>query len=81
MHKLSSKSPTFDSVDQNFKLDFKGLAGIPSTKNFIIESKDYPDSLVFGRQDKDTYQMKIRSPFSIMQAVGVAMSSIQHKFL
>ena len=36
---LKSKDPTFDVTQHNFKLDFRGIAGIPSIKNFIIENK------------------------------------------
>lgn len=79
---LYSKMPSFDPNECNFKLDFRGLAGIPSTKNFIIENEEYPDALTFGRQpDKESYLMRIKAPFSIMQAVAIAMSSIHHKFL
>lgn len=36
--RLYSKEPSFDQEDCNFKLDFRGLAGIPSVKNFIVEN-------------------------------------------
>lgn len=34
--KLSNRDPSFDPKDCNFKLDFGGLAGVPSIKNFIL---------------------------------------------
>jgi len=30
--------PSYDAEENNYKLDFRGLAGIASTKNFIIEN-------------------------------------------
>jgi hypothetical protein len=62
-------------------LNFSGLAGVASTKNFILEDEDHPEALIFGRQDKDNYLMQIKSPFSILQAVAVALSSVHYKFL
>lgn len=77
-----SKSPSFDPQECNYKLDFRGMAGIPSIKNFIIENEEHPESLIFGRQqDKESYLLRIKAPFSIIQAVAIAMSSIHHKFL
>ncbi len=58
------------------------MAGIPSVKNFIIENEEHSEALIFGRQqDKDSYLMRVKAPFSIMQAVAIAMSSIHRKFL
>ncbi len=34
--KLVSKDPSFDPNDCCFKMDFKGLVGVPSIKNFIL---------------------------------------------
>jgi len=36
MSKFYSKKPTYDPMDGNYKLDFKGMAGQPSIKNFIL---------------------------------------------
>lgn len=78
---LKSRDPSFDPSDRSYKLDFQGLAGVASTKNFILENEDHPEALIFGRQDKDNYMMQVKAPFSILQAVAVALSSIHYKFL
>jgi hypothetical protein len=78
---LETKEPNYDPEDCNFKLDFRGLAGVPSIKNFIVENAEHPDALIFGRQDKETYLMRIKAPFSLLQAVAVCMSSIHYKFI
>ena len=39
--KLYSKEPEFDESDGNYKLDFKGMIGKPSVKNFVLSSDDY----------------------------------------
>lgn len=33
---LMSKNPSYDPTDCCYKMDFKGIAGIPSIKNFIL---------------------------------------------
>jgi len=33
---LVSKNPSYDPTEGCYKMDFKGIAGIPSIKNFII---------------------------------------------
>lgn len=79
--RLMTKQPNYDPVDCSYKLDFRGLAGVASTKNFIVDSPEYPDALIFGRQTKDTYLMRVKSPFSLMQALAIGMSSIHYKFV
>jgi len=34
--KLTSKQPNYDANDCSYKLNFRGLAGVASTKNFIL---------------------------------------------
>lgn len=77
--RMVSKEPTFDVEENNYKLDFRGINGVPSIKNFIIESPTCPDALIFGRRDKENYLMRVKAPFSIMQAVAIAISSIHYK--
>jgi hypothetical protein len=79
--KLYSKEPEFDEIDGNYKLDFKGMAGKASVKNFVLSCDKFEDSLIFARRSDDTYALEVRHPFSLMQAVAVCMSSIYHKTL
>jgi hypothetical protein len=77
--KLYSKEPEFDEADGNYKLDFKGMMGKPSIKNFVLYSEDFEDCLIFARRSNDTYALEVKHPFSLVQAVAVCMSSIYHK--
>lgn len=43
--------PSYDSIDGNYKLDFKGIVKEASVKNFILGGEDGSDSLIFGRVD------------------------------
>jgi hypothetical protein len=38
-------------MDGYYKLDFKGLTGKASIKNFILNNDKYLDSLIFARRN------------------------------
>ena len=48
--RLYSKEPEYDPVDGLYKLDFKGVTGKASVKNFILTNEEYNDCLIFVRK-------------------------------
>ena len=62
-------------------MDFRGLAGVPSIKNFILENDTFKDAMIFGKQDKDTYLVRLTAPMSLLQGAAICLSSIHYKFL
>jgi hypothetical protein len=54
---LYSKQPEFDETDGTYKLDFKGMLGKPSVKNFVLSSEEHEDCLMFARRTDETYAL------------------------
>lgn len=77
--RLKSKEPVLDESDGNFKLDFRGMIGKPSVKNFVLYSEEFDGCLIFARRSDNTYGVEVKNPFSLIQAVGICMASIYHK--
>ena len=65
-----------------YRIDFHGLAKMPSNKNFILsfgeESKEW---LLLGKQKGNAFLMEVRYPLTVLEAFGLCLSSLDSKIL
>ena len=83
MQEMISMDPKWDDKFKCFRLNFKGRVKMRSVKNYKL-CRTYDDSVCisqFGKVEKDVFNIDVRYPFSIMQAFGVAISSLDMKLL
>jgi tubby-related protein 1 len=74
--------PQWSDEYQAFVLDFYGWVEFPSVKNFqLIEASNSKGmfSLQFGKVDQNLYNLDYMTPFSLIQAVSIAISSCDNK--
>lgn len=64
-----------------YQLDFKGIAKMPSSKNFILKDGNGEHCLIMAKQSEDSYQMNIRYPLSMAQGFGLCLASLDSKLL
>jgi len=78
VRELVSKMPTWNSELQSLVLDFKDRAVDTSAKNFQLVQRKRPDNLVcqFAKQGPRTFLLDFAYPLSIVQAFGVALSTV-----
>jgi len=77
---LTTVSPQWDEGLQSFCIDFGGRIQRNSKRNFQIQKSDDPQSNVlcqFGKKDQGLYILDYKSPLSLIQALGVALVSLQ----
>lgn len=77
-----SKSAKWSEKAKSFILSFKGRALKSSIKNFVItDEKESEDKywIIFGKAAPDVFNLDIESPFSLIQGIGVAISSFERK--
>ena len=66
-------------------LNFYGRASIASIKNFVMigeneRESEYP-RVLFGKFGKELFNLDVRHPFNILQALTLVISSFDKKFL
>ena len=81
INKFINKPPRWNEKISAYVLDFKGRATCSSVKNFILvksenEKREY---ILFGKVGKDVFNLDVRHPFSIFQAVALGISSFEKK--
>lgn len=63
-------------------MNFHGKAKESSIKNFIItdvEERQESNFVIFGKVGPEVYNLQIKSPFSIMQGIAIALTSFERK--
>ena len=66
-------------VRGRYRLDFGGRVRVPSAKNFILG--EGLGSVLFGGVGVDRYVVEVGYPFSLFEAFGVCLSSLDSKML
>ena len=86
MQSFINKPPKFDTIKQSYVLNFNSRVTEASVKNFqLIQSLKGNDNLVpeiiiqFGKASENLYNLDCKYPFSIFQAFGLCISSIDDK--
>lgn len=76
---LITKSPSWNTEFQCLVLEFIGRTVIASPDNFQLTFPDDPDDVVcqYGKLGETTYALDFKQPLSIVQAFGIALSTIQ----
>jgi tubby-related protein 1 len=80
-HFLQNISPKWNKKQKGYVLPFFGRVKLASAKNFqLMEGDDDTNILfMFGKVKKDHYSLDFRHPLSLMDAFGVAISSLLKK--
>ena len=64
-------------------LNFYGRATVSSIKNFVMIGENEKDNaaprVLFGKFGKELFNLDVRHPFSILQAISLAISSFDKK--
>lgn len=78
---LKNKNPEYDNENKIYWLDFKGRVAHPSVKNFQLVRKGFEDQVVlqFGKVQDGFYHMDYSWPLTAVQAMGICLSSLDHK--
>ena len=77
VEKYINKPPKWNEKINAYVLDFKGRATCSSVKNFILvkSENDKREYILFGKVGKDVFNLDVRHPFTIFQAVALGISS------
>ena len=83
IEKFRNKCPKWCDDIEAYVLNFHGRATISSVKNFIMireneDEESYP-RVLFGKFGKELFNLDVRHPFSLVQAVALAISSFDRK--
>ena len=84
---FKNKDPEWDEKQQTFTLNFRGRVTKTSIKNFQIclqekgHSEGEQDNIFiqFGKIDQNLFNLDVMHPFSIYQAFGTAICSLDKK--
>ncbi|KAJ2850805.1 Tubby- protein 2 [Coemansia brasiliensis] len=78
---LENKRPQWSAEIGSFVLDFFNRMLMPSVKNFhLVHPEDVDYTVVqFGKGSPNMFTLDIRYPLNPIVALGIAISSIQHK--
>eukprot|EP00727_Mastigamoeba_balamuthi_P000652 m51a1_g10584 putative tubby protein homolog isoform x2 (237) ;mRNA; f:49934-50841 len=78
---LHNKAPVWDDELQAYMLNFHKRVKLPSVKNFqVVSASDEDDLLMqFGRVSENSFSLDYKYPFCLVQALGVALSSVDNK--
>ncbi|KAI8874114.1 hypothetical protein GQ42DRAFT_116959 [Ramicandelaber brevisporus] len=78
---LSNRRPQWNETTASYILNFGGRVTVPSVKNFQIVHEQDPDyiAMQFGRISDNEFTLDVRYPFTISQAVSVALTSLDPK--
>eukprot|EP01028_Stygiella_incarcerata_P008906 TRINITY_DN4005_c0_g1_i1.p1 TRINITY_DN4005_c0_g1~~TRINITY_DN4005_c0_g1_i1.p1 ORF type:complete len:457 (-),score=147.48 TRINITY_DN4005_c0_g1_i1:934-2304(-) len=82
MYTLRNKEPVWNDRLRAFVLNFHGRVTQASVKNFQLVNPEDDSSdflLLFGRVDKNLFNLDFRFPFSPLQAFLVALASLDRK--
>lgn len=82
VHYFMNRPPQWNEQMQAFVLDFYNRVSQASVKNFqLVEVGDERHQMLlqFGKVKKDIYNLDFTYPFSMFQAVGIALSSCEKK--
>jgi tubby-related protein 1 len=82
-----NKQPRWNERLKSYALNFGGRVKQASIKNFILIDESYkeeeedkaPSAVIFGKIDESTFALEFRSPLSLFQAFGIAMSEFDFK--
>ena len=80
MVELRSRHPTWSSEIRGYVLDFYGRVTAKSSKNFMLIKADEAEEsantiMLFGRVDRDVFNLDYQYPLSAVQAFGVALTA------
>ena len=82
---FQNKEPRWNEKLKSYALNFGGRVKEASIKNFILvrsektEKPDQSNALVFGKINKDKFDLEFTYPFSPLQAFGIVLSSFDNK--
>ncbi|KAJ3306506.1 hypothetical protein HDV03_005116 [Kappamyces sp. JEL0829] len=78
---LSNKTPQWNQETRSYTLNFNGRVNVSSVKNFQIvhpDDKEYI-TLQSGRINDHSFNVDIRYPFTLFQALGIVLTSFDPK--
>lgn len=81
--KFRSRVPEWNREADSYALNFGCRPTVSSIKNFILladsDANNGPEAVSFCKFGKDLFNLEIRHPFNILQAVSLAVSSLDRK--
>mmetsp|Transcript_4377 Transcript_4377/g.10896 ORF Transcript_4377/g.10896 Transcript_4377/m.10896 type:complete len:448 (-) Transcript_4377:270-1613(-) len=82
VYTFRNRSPVWDERYEAYVLNFFGRVRVASVKNFQLTQDDNlasETSMQFGRVSSSSFSMDVQWPFSVVQAFGIALTSIAPK--
>jgi len=78
VQRLVTKKPQWNEDVASLVLDFKGRHILSSAKNFQLALQQKPEHVIcqFGKIGSATFSLDLRYPLSVIQAFGLAMTTI-----
>mmetsp|Transcript_23854 Transcript_23854/g.69045 ORF Transcript_23854/g.69045 Transcript_23854/m.69045 type:complete len:295 (-) Transcript_23854:78-962(-) len=74
--RLRSMLPTWDASANTLALDFPNRRVVASVKNFQLTTSGYGVVCQFGKKDATSFALDIRHPLSVVQAFGIALTTL-----